>query len=99
MNPLEELMAQLAAQSGSRGALFAGRRIPQGQAPDLKTLMTQLPTDIPEESYGMLPGMNPNMLMQAGTGQTMPTLAEAMRNYFIGASSAARQYEEAKRAR
>lgn len=48
MNPLEALLQQLMQQAGPRGATFAGRVIPQGQTPDLRTLMTQAPTESPD---------------------------------------------------
>ena len=96
-NPLSDLIMQLAAQSGPRGALFAGRRIPQGQTPDIAALLMQMPMDIPEEGYGMLPSINPLAIAAGAKGTVMPTMSEAMRNYYIGAASAARQFEEQKR--
>ena len=61
-NPIQGILKQLMGQAGPRGATFRGRVNPQGQAPDLKTLLTQMPIDVPEESYGALPGMDLNFV-------------------------------------
>jgi len=99
MNPLQDLMMQLSAQSGPRGAIFAGRRIPQGQAPDLKALMTQRPLDISEEGFGMLPSMNPAALMSASAGTGGGNLADSLRRYVGWNTELMKAFEEERKRR
>jgi len=99
-------MIELAAQSGPRGAVFAGRRIRPGGVPDLKDLMTQLPTDIPEEGYGALPSINPAILRTNSWGNyatqpgpskvTPPKLVDTLRRYMGFETELAHRFEDEK---
>ncbi len=95
-NPLQDILKQLMGGAGPRGATFGGRVIPHGQAPNLKALLTQMPIDVPEESYGVMPGMDFGQLraMKGGMLGGPSSLQEFMQKYTTGTTAIARQLEE-----
>ena len=87
MNPLETLLQLLSEQAGPRGSTFAGRVVPQGQQPDLKTLMTQLPNESPDaEGLAGLLAIAPQVMRVPGGGVSegvKATVQQGIKEYHV----------------